>query len=215
MLFIPGSLLTAALMPFVGKRMQAGTNPKVLIVVGLIGVEMCLFLMTKLSPLSGRNDLLQVLFVRGFAMAFLFVPINSSILSQFKGQALGQVSGLLNLFRQIGGSIGIAVVATVLSSNSHQNYVDVASHVTLLKPGARLAYQQLDAGLSHKMTQSMGFAGSNEAALRVLYYKIQAQVFMLSFLQLVWLIALVFALAFIPLYFLKLRGRTIVVTDSH
>lgn len=215
LLFIPGSLLTAACMPFIGKRMQAGTNPKILICIGLLGVELCLYLMTRLSPLSSHGDILTVLFVRGFSMAFLFVPINSSILSQFSGQRLGQVSGLLNLFRQIGGSVGIALVATVLASKSHQNYLDLSSKVTLLKPGARMAYEQLTAGLSHKMTQAMGFADAHQAALRVLYRKIQAQVFMLSFIQLVWLISFVVALAFIPLWRLKLRGKTTVVSDSH
>jgi DHA2 family multidrug resistance protein len=215
MLFIPGSLLTAALMPFIGKRMQAGTNPKWLIFVGLVGIEVTLYLMTKFSPLSSKGEIYRMLFMRGFAMAFIFVPLNSSILSQFRGQALGQVSGLLNLFRQIGGSVGIALVATLLASKSHQNYLDLSSKVSMLNPGTRLAYGQLTGGLSHQMSEGVGLATASQAALKAMYFKIQAQVFMMSFLQLVWIMAFIFGISFIPLYLLKLRVKPTVVSDAH
>ena len=111
-LFIPGSLLTAAIMPFVGKWMQNGVSSKFLIFVGLVSIELTLLMCAQFSPTTSQTDIFKMLLMRGFAMAFLFVPINSSILSQFSGENLGQVSGLLNLSRQIGGSIGIALVAT-------------------------------------------------------------------------------------------------------
>ena len=117
-MFIPGSLVTMALMPFIGKRMQAGTSAKLLIIIGFLAIELSLYLMTLFTPLSAKDEVYRMLLVRGFAMAFLFVPINSSILSQYSGMAMGQVAGLLNLFRQLGGSAGIALVATLLNTKS-------------------------------------------------------------------------------------------------
>ena len=204
-LFIPGSLLTAAMMPFIGKRMQAGTNPKRLIFVGLVSVEICLYLMTRFSPMTSQGEILRMLFVRGFAMAFLFVPINSSILSQFSGAALGQVSGLLNLFRQIGGSVGIAIVGTLLSRNSHQNYLDLTSKVSMLNPATQLTMKQMTGGMAGKMSEGIGMATPSAAALQSLYYRLQGQVFMMSFNQLIFVIMIVFSLIFIPLWRLKLR----------
>jgi len=131
-----------ALMPLIGKLMTSGVNPKKLIFIGLSGLMICVYLLTTLSPQSSREDILLTLYVRGFALAFMFVPINSSILSQFKGVNMGQVSGLLNLSRQIGGSIGIALVGTLLSMRAHQNYIDLASKVSLLNPNTQQVYFQ-------------------------------------------------------------------------
>jgi len=215
MLFIPGSLLTAALMPFVGRQMYKGTNPKWLIFVGLASLEVCLFLMTLLSPLSSKGEILRMLFVRGFGMAFLFVPINSAILSQFKGIELGQVSGLLNLARQIGGSIGIALIGTMLTKNSHQNYLDLSSKVSLLNYNAQNTYYSTANGMGAKMSESLGMASGSDAALKSLYARIQNQVFMLSFKQLMFLMMIIFAVSFIPLYLLRLKVKATQVVDAH
>ncbi|HEY1080415.1 MAG TPA: DHA2 family efflux MFS transporter permease subunit [Bdellovibrio sp.] len=215
MLFIPGSLLTALLMPFVGRQMFKGTNPKWLIFIGLVSLEACLYMMTLLSPLSTKGEILRMLFVRGFGMAFLFVPINSSILSQFKGMELGQVSGLLNLARQLGGSVGIALIGTLLTKNSHQNYLDLSTKVSLLNANAQAAYYSSSAGLTQKMSDSLGMASGSEAALKSIYGRIQNQVFMLSFNQLMFTMMLIFAISFIPLYFLRYKEKTNKVIDAH
>ncbi len=214
-LFIPGSILTMFMMPIVGRQMAAGRSPKILIFIGLLSIEVCLYLMTRFSPYSPRSQVLIMLFARGFGLSFLFVPINSSILSQFKGPTMGQVSGLLNLFRQIGGSIGIALIATLLTSRSRQNYLDLASNVSLLNPSTQLAYSQTVTGLSQKMATGVGMSEVKQAALTSLQYRIDNQVFMMTFLQLASLIMMIFALSFIPLWLLKFKEKSIAIIDSH
>ena len=215
LLFIPGSILTAMMMPMIGRLMTAGVNPKLLIFIGLTGVEICLLTMTGYSPQSSRDHILNSLYLRGFAMAFLFVPINSSILSQFKGAALGQVSGLLNLFRQLGGSSGVALVATLLAKNSSQNFLDLSSHVSLLNPSTQVSYYGALNSFSLKMSSSLGITSPLTATLKSFYGRIQAQVFMLSFNQLIWTIMILFSLSYIPLYFLVLKSKTIAPVDAH
>jgi DHA2 family multidrug resistance protein len=211
--FIPGSLLTAFCMPFVGQAMTRGISSKLLIAFGLSMVEVCLYMATQFSPLSDSSHILHMLYVRGLAMAFLFVPINSSILAQFKGQNLAQVSGLMNLSRQIGGSIGIAMVATLLTTRGHQNYLDVTSSVSLLNPATQANYYPMLSSFAHKAGVGMGSA--HMAALSSLFGRIQAQVFMMSFIQLTWIVMFIFALAFIPLYRLRLRFQPSGPVDAH
>ncbi len=214
-LFIPGSLLTAAVMPFVGKSMAKGVNPKILIFIGLASVEVCMYMLTLFSPQTSKTEILMMLFVRGFAMAFLFVPINSGILSQFKGKSMGQVSGLLNLFRQIGGSIGVATVATLLSVRGQQNYLDIVSNISLLNRSTQSMFYQTVAGMSGKMASMVGMAVPYKAALQGLLYRVQAQVFMMSFIQLIWIMMFVFALAFIPWALIHFKSRPTGPIDSH
>ncbi len=215
MMFIPGSIVTMFCMPMIGRLMSAGKNPKVLIFIGLMSLEVCMLLMTQFSPQSSKSEILHMLYVRGFALAFLFVPINSSILSQFKGANLGQVSGLLNLFRQIGGSAGIALVATLLTSSGHQNYLDLTSKVSLLNPNTQAAYYASERALGKKSADSVGMASGREAALRAINGRIQNQSFMLSFTQLIYIIMSIFSLSFIPWYFLKLKLKPTGPVDAH
>jgi len=217
--FIPGSLLTMFMMPIVGKLLQSGKSPKTLIIIGFTSIELCLFLMTKFSPLSSQDEIMRMLYMRGFAMAFLFVPINSSILSQYKGINMGQVAGMMNLFRQIGGSIGIAMVATLLNAKGHQNYADLQSRVTALSPQASQFSAQMQAGMGAKMSNRVGMPTATMepvvAATKVLYLKVQNQVFMMSFLQLVYVMMIVLSLFLIPWYRLKLKrlgGPAVAVT---
>ena len=214
-MFIPGSLLTAFMMPFIGKAMQSGVNPKYLIFVGLATIELCMFSMLRFSPLSAQSEIYTMLFLRGFALAFLFVPINSSILSQFTGQAMGQVAGMLNLFRQIGGSLGIALVATLLNSRSHQNYLDLTSKVSALNQNTQMNVNMLDHAMKTKLLDNIGAATSTQATLNLLVKRIENQVFMMSFLQLISIIMMIFALTFIPLYMIKFKNKKVQIVDAH
>ncbi len=214
MLFIPGALVTAAFMPFVGAMLRK-TDPKYLILFGICVVEFCLLLMTQFSSLSGERELFWALIVRGLGMAFLFVPINTVVLGQFRGEALGQVAGLMNLFRQLGGSIGIALIATLLERRNQQNYLDIVSHVSLLNPNTTLALAQSQRGMATQLESAVGFASPTTAGLRALAYRVQSQVFMMSFGQMMWTLLLIFALALIPLYLLQVTQKIEGPIDSH
>jgi DHA2 family multidrug resistance protein len=216
-LFIPGSLVTMAMMPFIGKRMQAGDNPKTLILIGFLSIFVCMFLLTRFSPQTPREEILHMLYVRGFALAFLFVPINSSILSQFSGINLGQVSGLLNLFRQLGGSAGIAMVATMLNSRGHQNYADLTAKVSALNPQAYNYFKSTQMAMNSKLPETVGFnTDATIMATKMLYYKVQTQVFMMSFLQLIYIMMGIMLFVFIPWYRLKIKlGGPMKVINDH
>jgi DHA2 family multidrug resistance protein len=216
MMFIPGSLLTMMMMPIIGRSMQAGVNPKLLILIGFLSIEMCIFLMTGFSSQTSKGDVLIALYARGFALSFLFVPINSSILSQYSGINLGQVAGMLNLFRQIGGGVGIAMIATLLNVKSHQNYADISQRITVLNFNTRSFMNQTEKGFNTKLPSDVGYIDAlHSPALKSLYFKVQNQVFMLSFLQLMFILAMIVALALIPLWRLKIKRGPVAVVDAH
>jgi DHA2 family multidrug resistance protein len=126
---------------------------------------------------------------------------------------MGQVSGLLNLFRQIGGSIGIALVGTLMASRGHQNYLDLSTHVSLLNAPTQAAYY---GGLSSFMAKAgVGFTDAHHAILKAMKGRILAQVFMMNFLQLIWIIMIIFAFSYVPLYLIKFRKKPTKVADAH
>ncbi|WP_397602267.1 hypothetical protein [Silvanigrella sp.] len=145
--------------------MQTIRDPRILIFIGLFMVEICLFMMTFFSSLTSEHDILYMLFARGVALAFLFIPINSTILSQFSGFELGQVAGLLNLFRQIGGSIGIALIGTLLARNTNYNYNQLISHVTSLNQNAMNTYNSTVIRFSNTFIKDIGLTNTATAAI--------------------------------------------------
>lgn len=213
--FIPSSIVTMMMMPIVGKLMQSGKNPKFLILTGFVGVEIFLLMMTKLSPLSSKVEILNMLYVRGFSMAFLFVPINSTILGQMKGPNLGQTAGLLNLFRQLGGSVGIAFGATMLATKTHQNYVNMMGQLSQFGIEAQEFVHKIQAGMSQQMVSLLGTATPNQATIKILIFRVNNQVFMLSFLELIQIIMVVVAFSMIPLYYMKMKRSVTDVVDMH
>ena len=218
LLFIPGSLVTMAMMPLIGRLMQSGVSTKLLVFIGFGSIEVCLYMMTLLSPTSDTAQVLHTLYVRGFALAFLFVPINSAILSQFSGSTMGQVSGLMNLFRQLGGSFSIAMVGTLLTTRSAQNYIDMAAKVNLFNPVVQSNFHNSVQGMGTKMIGAVGMAHSmaqgDQPALRAMWMKMQQQAYMMSFLQLVFIMMVCVSFAFIPLALMKFK-RGVAIVDAH
>jgi DHA2 family multidrug resistance protein len=128
---------------------------------------------------------------------------------------LGQVSGLLNLFRQIGGSIGVAMVGTILTKHNYQNYADISNKVSLLNPAVQAQYYNTVNGMNSKMSDGVGFYHGAEAAIKSIWGRVQNQVFMMSFLQLCFILMFIVAIGFIPLWRIRLKEGPTKVVDAH
>ena len=204
-------------------RFRSGVCTSIAIICIVVVTIVGLFGFQAVSPaLPGMRDALDISTQNiGWVMtayaipAFIFVPLNSSILSQFKGVNLSQVSGLMNLFRQLGGSIGIAMTGTLLTTRTMQNYMDLANRVSLLDPPTRNQYFGGMAALSGKMVKQLGMGTPNEAVLKSIFGRIMSQAFMMSMLQLVWIVMGLFLVAYVPLYLLQLRFKVGKPVDAH
>jgi DHA2 family multidrug resistance protein len=215
LLFMPGAIATALLMFPVGLLLQKKVSPKLLVLIGLGLGETSVLLMTRLTSASGSNDILIPLIVRGMAMAFLFIPINSMVLGAFRGEELGQVAGMQNFFRQIGGSIGIASLDTLLVRFSAQHYNDIMTSVNALNITAYRDYLRSAGSASTKLAQGIGFWNPQMLAVKSLSHRVAQQVFVLSFSQLCWVIICIVACGLIPLILIKPKPYSGPVVDSH
>ncbi len=213
LLYIPGSLATILVMPIVGKAMgKLGAKPFILLGIALLGT--CLWFFSQFTDSVGYRDLFWPLLFRGIGMGCLFVPINAAVLSQFKGPKLGQAAGLLNLFRQIGGSVGIAAMATFLDRFGAQLRNDLRGTVGYGNPAAMDALAQSQKSLGSRLAMwkgmspgSLGLEKSASLGLHALQGRFERQVFQLSFNRLMILVLAVSMLSVVPLYFMKLKKK--------
>lgn len=116
--------------------------------------------------------------LNGFAGGFIFVPLTTMTMGQLRKEQIGNAAGIYNLMRNIGGSVGIASVTTMLvrGSQIHQNYL--AANLTPESPDVRDAFLGLQAHL-HEAGASLYNAGT--AAMGALYRDIQQQATVLSY----------------------------------
>lgn len=112
---IPGALCTAVAMPLVARMMGAGLNPKTIIIMGVCITFSFVFLLSFSSPDSSEWNFYLPFVLRGFGMAFMMSPILSLSVAGLRGADMAQAIGLSNMVRQLGGSVGIALINVYLS----------------------------------------------------------------------------------------------------
>jgi len=144
MAVLPGSLATAVSM-FIAGRFVWRTGPAPLYLVGAAIFTFALTGMMRWNHLSGWDDVIPAQIARGLAMGLMFVPLSTATLRMLPPADVPKAAGLYNLFRQLGGSFGIAVLATQLDHRSRVHGAYLAEHVHTLSPLAQARSESLAA----------------------------------------------------------------------
>jgi DHA2 family multidrug resistance protein len=113
--FLPIGFLQGLTSPIAGSLADK-TNFKVLIILGIILMAISFYLNSYLSYLTEHSYIMTALYIRGLGMGMLFSPLSALTLSDIPRSKMAQASGLFNITRQIGGSFGVAILATILTS---------------------------------------------------------------------------------------------------
>src|ERR1043165_8968446 len=132
MVLFPGGIATAVSAVVCGRALNGRKqliSPKILIFVGLALFVVSMWMMGHLTTQSGEPDVRWALIIRGLGLGFLFIPITISAFSTLKGAEIPEASALINLMRQLGGSFGIAVLATYLTNHTVVHMQQLGSHL--------------------------------------------------------------------------------------
>jgi MFS transporter, DHA2 family, multidrug resistance protein len=193
----PGGFAIMLLMPLVGFLLSR-YDARWLMVFGLSVLSASLFHMTNFNL---QIDFATAAWARVFqavGMAFLFVPINTAAYAYLPREKNNAASGLMNLARNIGGSVGISFVTTMLDRRTqfHQNML--SSHLSDANPAMQAALQ----GMAQKL-QAAGLdaAAAMQRAQASLQGTLIRQATMLAYLDNFWLLG-VAMLCLVPLVFL-------------
>src|SRR5207237_6485866 len=98
---------------------------------------------SRLNLSAGYWDIFWPQLLQGTSMGLLFVPLTTITNDSIPRQEMGNATSLFNLMRNIGASIGIAMVTTLVARHSqvHTNYL--GAHVTNLDPAARTTFEAM------------------------------------------------------------------------
>lgn len=197
--FIPGALLSGLSMPIVGRTLQNGTNPKNLIVIGFVLTAVFVFwISTILTTSTAVSYFFLPLLIRGLGMGLIFVPISNLALAGLQGRDLGQASGLMNMIRQIGGSLSVALVGVLNDTIGAQYRADLIPNISNTNPIFVEQYNGLVANFS-RFTSDINIA--QQQAIAIMERKVYTQASVLTYIDLLEYIT-IFILCCIPLIML-------------
>jgi DHA2 family multidrug resistance protein len=136
-------------------------------------------------------------------MAFLFIPINVTAFYFIPKEKMNNATGIINLARNIGGSVGIANVATLLARRAQVHQAMLVAHLTPYDAPYRSAAQGAQQML---MGQGSSPALAHLQAQGLLYGNLVRQANMLAYVDAFWLLGWTF-IAMIPFMFLMKTAK--------
>jgi DHA2 family multidrug resistance protein len=193
----PGAVVTLVSLPFVGWLM-ARYQPRWLVIFGLTVLSFGMFQLAFLNLTAGFWTYVYVWMISRGGLGFLFVPINVVAFSYVSKQKMNSATGLINLARNIGGSVGISMVTTMQARLAQMHQTNLAGNMTALNSKYLAALHGLCAMLRAHGSDA---ATAMRQAQTMLYGELQRQSQMLAFIDVFWILGVV-CLAMIPLMFL-------------
>jgi DHA2 family multidrug resistance protein len=138
MLLVPAALMTAFMMPIIGRLLQKGVPQQYLVAAGmLLFAGFCFFGFRILTPDTGKENFFWMLIVRGVGMGMLFIPITTLALSGLKGREIGEGASFTGMMRQLGGSFGVAMITTFMARQIVTHKADLSAHLSVNDPNVQ------------------------------------------------------------------------------
>jgi DHA2 family multidrug resistance protein len=181
LVLMPGAIATGFGAMMCGRLLSGKkqiVNPRALIVFGMALFVLSMWDLGHLTILSGEPDTRLALIVRGLGLGCLFTPINLAAFSSLKGVEIAQGASLLNLARQLGGSLGIAYLGTHLSVQTAVHMSTLSSNLYVGNPAFDARMQLLQQALTARGYDALN---AHHAALAIIERTVQTQAAVMSF----------------------------------
>jgi DHA2 family multidrug resistance protein len=135
-IFLLAGLSQILLMPLVGK-MANRVDPRYMLVFGVAVTTTSQWIASHLTADAGFYDLVWPNLVRSLGLVFVFVPVSLAALSNLPAEQRGNATGLFNLTRELGGSLGTAWMGKVVADGIAAHSAQLAEHVSPFDPVAQ------------------------------------------------------------------------------
>jgi DHA2 family multidrug resistance protein len=199
---LPGALATAVSMAVVG-RLTNKFDPRILITIGALLFAGAMIRLSRITGESGGEDFFWALIMRGVGLGMMFVPLTTVTLAELSPRELPQGTGLYNFFRQLGGSLGIAAIATLLSHYTAQFRAILAEHISVGDPVTRLRVDMLTRALVARGADQWT---ARSRALEILDRQLMGQASVIAYSR-IYVLSAALILALIPLLLLVRQTR--------
>lgn len=209
-LLFPGALASAVMMILLGRIMNK-IDPRLIIACGGIVTSLVMFNLEHINPDTSSDALFWPLLWRGAGTVMMFLPLSLTTLGPLPRKDVAAGSGFYNLTRQLGGSIGIAVLTSLLAQREAFHRAVLVEKVSLYDPLTAQRLSQLAGGL---LSRGVDAATAQQQALKIIDQTVNTQAAILSFEDIFWVVGVAF-LVTLPLILLLGKPRGDKLPSAH
>jgi MFS transporter, DHA2 family, multidrug resistance protein len=193
-----GAILAMPVIAFLGTKVDI----RYLLTFGFVvfGITSLIFGGADLS--IGPTTFLWPIIITGFALGFVFVPITTQSYDTLRNEQIGNASGIFNLVRNIGGSVGIATAQTLLTRRSDYHQNEITNYVAR----SQMWLQQQTNSLNSFLGQVRNPANALPSSQSTLYRELGQQALLWAFVDVFrWIALLCFACVALVWFFRRAR----------
>ena len=191
----PGGLVVMITMPIVG-RLSSRVQARWLAATGFLIVGAALWHMTRLDLQADFNTYVFDYVYQRIGVAFMFIPINTLAYLDVPPGKSNQISSMINLFRNLGASVGISMVSTLTQRRAQIHQDTFCMHLNTYNPALRSQLSGLTNNLFHA---GMSTADASHQALGRMYLTVQTQASTEAYLDTLKILAII-CLCILPIF---------------
>ena len=210
LLQVPSALLTGLMFPIVGAT-SSKVDARIYVALGTVLLSLSCFFLTPLTLAWGWDNFLASSITRGLGLVMVFLPLTLAAVGDCPTEDIQTASSLLSLMRTLGGSIGIATLATILTRRQDFHRAVLVEKITPYGTEAMHRLSQIQQMFEHN---GWSPADAYTRALNMLSGVVNTQSALLSYADIAWLLA-VFTIATLPFCLLLTSGKTKVAVELH
>jgi DHA2 family multidrug resistance protein len=206
----PMGIATLFTMPLAGALVNR-YDARFLLAIGSVTLAWSMFLAADLNLDVSFWHMTFPRIIMGLSLGFIFVPLTMACMSRIPQQQMNAASGFFNLSRNIGGSIGIALMATLLARRGQHHQTGLVENIT---PYAQRGQEAINEAARLLASRGMDPALAGDGAVGMLYGEIQRQATMNAFIDNYWLLGWITVIA-IPLIYVMRKPDPTAATHVH
>jgi len=170
-----GALLMTPLIGYLTGRVDA----RRLIALGFLISGIAVYLFSHINLEIGIMNIALPNFLQGVGMAMIFVPLATISTGTLPNEQIGSGTGIYNLMRNLGGSVGISIVTTMLARRAQTHQDVLVAHLTPYSP----AYEAQLQLLHRALTPESGSVLAGQQALGIIYHELVQQSTLLAYVH--------------------------------
>jgi len=190
-----GSLLVLPLVGILSGRM----DNRILIAFGMVLCGVSCLMLGDINLEVAKSSFTLANLVQGAGISLLFVPLTTIAMGLLRNEEMGNASGIFNLMRNLGGSIGISAVTTIATRAAQVHQAYLVAHATPYDTTYQTALQVSQNALA----QSVGSAQAELMAPGAVYNVLQQQANLLAFMDDFRWLAMVSFVSLLAVFWMK------------
>ena len=160
-------------------RLVGRVDERILITIGVLIRGASLFMLGDLNLTMSMGSVIWPNIVNGLANGFLFVPLTTITMKTLPNELMGAGTGLYNLLRNLGASLGISMVTTFLTRGEQAHQEVLAAHLNNSDPVYRSTLERI----THFLALQNGSAAAQHQAMGLVYMNLRQQAALCSYID--------------------------------